>query len=74
MKPQPQPRSIRVLQHATAFCASQVSSSDAFSTAECRSHHAARTKPDPISNPTTPSYHGTGLPPCSSHPSAIQIP
>ena len=74
MKPQPQPRSIRVLRHARAFCASQVSFPVAFSPAACHSHHAARTKPDSISHPTSPSHSSTGLPPRSSHLSTIQIP
>ena len=74
MKPQLQPQSIRALPHVHDFCVVWTAFQVAFSPAEGRSHRADHTQPDPISNPTTPSHPGTGLPHLSSHLSTIQIP
>ena len=74
MKPQLQPRSIRVLRHAPDFCASWASS-PVFSLATIAVLRTLLTQePDAISNPTTPSRYDTGLPHLSSQSSANQIP
>jgi hypothetical protein len=74
MKPQLQPRSIPVLRHVHDFCVAWGLSQVIALTAEAVPSVLLTQKPDPISNPTTPSHYNTYLPSSSSQPSANQIP
>ncbi|HKM84099.1 MAG TPA: hypothetical protein VJY15_24465, partial [Candidatus Acidoferrum sp.] len=72
MKPQLQPQSIPVLRHVHDFCVAWGLSQVIALTAGAVPSVLLTQEPDAVSNPSTPSHPGTGLPPSSSQPSANQ--